>query len=253
MPANIISPKLKPRPENPEEILSNPDYTIFDSYHNYAYALGRWADTTGTDPKDKSDSNNDMLRVLTPSGIDTGFIAPRGFVHFEGLYHDAVIIALVALLKNAKSVNMNGQEITTRTVLMQQRAKDKGKHPNKWDISVAAHVLAQDILPSNGIYRELAEELDARLPEDIQMRDFQHFKSFIKQEVISGNNLENQYYHGYVFYVDPTALDIKYPDKEVQASKYVSLPEIREMANKDLLHPRTEWIEPLAGAILRIR
>ncbi|MCL2331181.1 MAG: NUDIX domain-containing protein [Proteobacteria bacterium] len=254
----FYSEVLKPRPKTPEEIMLNPDYSILNSQREFAYAKARWADTM--QPK-MTGSDAELVRILTRNGIDTELVAPRGFVHYEGFWHSAIVMVLVALLKGTRFVtiknSLTGKDevVTTRSVLMQQRgpAPKVKKYPEHWDITAAAHVKNVDNTPVDGIYRELTEEMNAILPEDIDLRDFLQFTNFDRQEIISDTNIENQRYFSYVYFTDPTLFTIKYNDGEVQDSRYRPVMELWDMKEEGILHPRTEYIKPLCDMVLRLR
>ena len=110
-----------------------------------------------------------------------------------------------------------------------------------------------DNLPVDGLYRELVEEMNAVLPENIDMRDFLSFINFDRAEVVSDTYIENQRYWGFLYYTDPRFFDIKYRDGEVMDSMYKPVMELYEMKEAGMLHPRTEYIKPLCETVLRLR
>lgn len=85
----------------------------------------------------------ELIDVLDENGILTGEVLPRSEVHKRGLWHRAIVVAIV----NEKN-----------EILIQQRNHNKDKNPDMWDISVAGHISAgQDSLSAAA--REINEEI----------------------------------------------------------------------------------------------
>lgn len=75
---------------------------------------------------------SELIDVLDENGIKTGEVLSRNEIHQKGLWHRAIVVAIV---------NKNNQ------VLLQQRSFKKDKNAGKWDISVAGHIsTGQDAL-----------------------------------------------------------------------------------------------------------
>ncbi len=74
----------------------------------------------------------ELIDVLDENGILTGEILPRSEVHKKGLWHRAILVAIV---------NENNQ------VLLQQRSFKKEKNAGMWDIfqQVRIHFLQQHV------------------------------------------------------------------------------------------------------------
>lgn len=68
---------------------------------------------------------SELIDVLDENGIKTGEVLSRNEIHQKGLWHRAIVVAIV---------NKNNQ------VLLQQRSFKKDKNAGKWDISVAGHI-----------------------------------------------------------------------------------------------------------------
>lgn len=69
----------------------------------------------------------ELIDILDENGIKTGEIISREEVHKKGLWHRAIVAAII---------NENNE------ILLQQRSANKEKKPNMWDISVAGHISA---------------------------------------------------------------------------------------------------------------
>lgn len=171
----------------------------------------------------------ELIEVLDENGISAGKAVSRRAIHEKGLWHRGVIIAVL----NDK-----------RQVLMQQRSLIKDKYPGKWDLSVAGHIPYGEDSISTAI-REMNEEINYALSEEISVRDFRYLTSFRKQEVISEDLIENQFYDFLVLNRNMAIDDLNMQESEVLNLKYISIAELLKMKQENLLHPRTEWIDVL--------
>ena len=85
----------------------------------------------------------EYIDVLDENGVKTGEILSRREIHKRGLWHRAIVVAVI----NEKN-----------EILLQQRSMNKDKNPGLWDISVAGHVSAgQDAI--SAAVREIYEEI----------------------------------------------------------------------------------------------
>lgn len=167
----------------------------------------------------------EFIDVLDENGIITGDIVTRSQVHKDGLWHRAIIVAIV----NEKN-----------QVLLQKRAGNKDKNPNMWDISVAGHISAgQDSLSAAA--REINEEVCVMLGYKTEIKDFRYMYSFRKEEVIREDYIERQFYD--LFILREFGLDdktIHFQKEEVQAVKFVDLTEIQQMDENNEIVKRPE-------------
>ncbi|MBN1758340.1 MAG: NUDIX domain-containing protein [Chitinispirillaceae bacterium] len=85
----------------------------------------------------------ELVAVLSPSGVATGEVVSRNKAHQKGLWHKTVHIWFR---------NSAGE------LLLQKRSEKKESHPGLWDISCAGHVSAGDSSISASV-REIREEL----------------------------------------------------------------------------------------------
>lgn len=165
--------------------------------------------------------------VLNENGVKTGELCTRQDAHKLGIWHRAVIVAIV---------NDDNQ------VLVQQRAKDKEKFPNLWDISMAGHVSSGDDATSTAS-KELNEEIGVTMGFNSQVKDFRFITSFRRSDTI-GTFIENQYYDLFIIrknlYLNK---DLSMQLEEVQDIQWKSIPQILKMRKECLFHPRTEWID----------
>lgn len=97
-------------------------------------------------------------------------------------------------------------------MLIQQRASDRGSHPNKWDFSVGGSVVAGET-SSQGATRELHEELGIDLNLEGKQANFTI-------------NFEKGFDDYYIIDYDIDAKDVVFQKEEVQAVKWADKDEI---------------------------
>ena len=183
----------------------------------------------------KMNGNEELLEVLNENGVGTGRPETRKNVHLQGLWHRAIIVAIV---------NQDNQ------ILIQKRSKNKEKFPGLWDLSVAGHVpFGHDSVSCAA--SETMEEIGYMLPKVVQLRDFRFMTSFRNQLSISDTFIENQFYDFFIYNaeIDPSKIHVQ--KEEVEEVKFVTAYEIKTMAEQGLFHPRTEWINVLYNYITK--
>lgn len=179
----------------------------------------------------------ELIDVLDENGIKTGQILPRSEVHKKGLWHRAIVVAIV----NEKN-----------EILLQQRSADKEKNANLWDISAAGHIsVGQDSL--SAATREISEEVTVSLGYNVELKDFRFMFSFRKEQKFSDDFIERQFYDFFILRQNGlTADNLKFQASEVQAIKFVTINELQEMREKNLLVNRDECYDALAEYLFRI-
>lgn len=179
----------------------------------------------------------ELIDVLDEDGKLTGEVKTREEVHKKGLWHRAIIVAIV---------NKNNQ------LLVQQRALNKEKNPGMWDISVAGHISSgQDSLAAAA--REINEEVSVDLGSKVDVKEFRYMTSFRSQIIYNEEFIERQYYDFFILRQNGlNANNIKFQDSEVQAIKFVSINELNEMREQGLLVNRDECYDELAAYLFRI-
>ena len=179
----------------------------------------------------------EMIDVLNENGIKTGEILPRSEIHKKGLWHRAIVVAIV----NEKN-----------EILLQQRSANKDKNPGLWDISVAGHISSgQDAL--SAATREINEEVSVNLGYNVEVKEFRFMYSFRKQQVFSENFIENQFYD--FFILRQSGLNkksIKFQESEVQDIKFVTISELNELRNSGEIVEREEVYDVLNEYLYRI-
>lgn len=179
----------------------------------------------------------EMLDVLNENGIKTGEILPRSEIHKRGLWHRAIVVAVV----NEKN-----------EILLQQRSNSKEKNAGLWDISVAGHISSgQDAL--SAATREINEEVSVNLGYNVEVKEFRFMYSFRKQQVFSENFIENQFYD--FFILRQSGLNrqsIKFQTSEVQDVKFVTISELNEIRSRGEIVEREEVYDVLNEYLFRI-
>lgn len=179
----------------------------------------------------------ELVDVLDENGIKTGKILSRDEVHKKGLWHRAIVVAIV----NEKN-----------EILLQQRSSTKEKNANMWDISAAGHLSAgQDSL--SAATREISEEVSVSLGYNIEVKNFRFMLSFRKDQIFSENFIERQFYDFFILrQYGINKENIRFQSSEVQSIKFVTITELNEMREQNLLVQRDECYNALQEYLFRI-
>lgn len=178
----------------------------------------------------------ELIDVLDENGVFTGEVLPRDEVHKKGLWHRAIVVAII---------NENNQ------ILLQKRSLTKEKNAGMWDISVAGHISSgQDALSAAA--REINEEVSVLLGYRTEIKDFRYMYCFRKEQEFSENFIERQFYDFFV--LRTTGIDDKtlhFQTEEVQAVKFVDLTEIQRMTQNHEIVARPEVYQVLTNYLFR--
>lgn len=176
------------------------------------------------------DQGSELLDILDENGVFTGKVATRKEVHEKGLWHRAIIVAII-----------NDEN----KVLIQRRSFKKEKFPGLWDLSVAGHLPAgQDSVSCAA--SELMEEVGTMLPKKVQLKDFRFMVSFRNQISLTNTFIENQFYDFFVYNIGDIDINqFQLQKEEVEEIKWATAYEIKALAAEGLMHPRNEWIDIL--------
>ena len=179
----------------------------------------------------------EMIDVLDENGIKTGQILPRSEIHKKGLWHRAIVVAII----NEKN-----------EILIQQRSANKDKNPNKWDISAAGHISSgQDSLMA--ATRKINEEVSVNLGFNVEVKEFRYMYSFRKQQVFAEDYIENQFYDFFILRQNGlNKQSLKYQDSEVQAIDFVTISQLNEMRKNDNFVERDEVYDVLTEYLFRL-
>lgn len=179
----------------------------------------------------------ELIDVLDENGIKTGEVLPRDEVHKRGLWHRAIVVAIV---------NENNE------ILVQQRALDKEKNAGMWDISAAGHISSgQDSLMAAA--REISEEVSVSLGYSVEVKDFRFMFSFRKEQKFSDDFMERQFYDFFILRQNGlNENNIRYQQSEVNAIKFVTITELNEMREAGLLVEREACYNALNDYLFRL-
>lgn len=179
----------------------------------------------------------ELIDVLDEDGKLTGEVKTREEVHKKGLWHRAIIVAIV---------NKNNQ------LLVQQRALNKEKNPGMWDISVAGHISSgQDSLAAAA--REINEEVSVDLGSKVDVKEFRYMTSFRSQIIYNEEFIERQYYDFFILRREQMIPeDISFQKSEVNSIKFVSISELTKMRENHELVDRENVYEILTNYLFRM-
>ncbi len=179
----------------------------------------------------------ELIDVLDENGIKTGKALTRDEVHKKGLWHRAIVVAIV----NEKN-----------EILIQQRALDKEKNAGMWDISAAGHISSgQDSLMAAA--REISEEVSVSLGYSVEVKDFRFMFSFRKEQIFSDDFVERQFYDFFILRQNGLNIEnIRYQKSEVNAIKFVTITELNEMREKKMLVDREACYDALNDYLFRL-
>lgn len=180
--------------------------------------------------------STELIDVLDENGVKTGEILSRDEIHKRGLWHRAIVVAIV----NEKN-----------EVLLQQRSKDKEKNAGMWDISVAGHIsTGQDALSAAA--REINEEVSVNLGFNVDIKSFRYMFSYRTQQKFSENFIENQFYDFFILRKQGIDIkDIEMQESEVQAIKFVDINELIKMCDKKIIVDRKPVYDELINYLHR--
>lgn len=180
--------------------------------------------------------NTELIDVLDENGILTGEVLPRNEIHKRGLWHRAIVVAIV-----------NEQN----KILLQQRSNKKEKNAGMWDISVAGHISSgQDSLSAAA--REINEEVSVLLGYRTEIKDFRYMYCFRKEQKFRDDFIERQFYDFFV--LRTSGIDDKtlyFQKEEVQAVKFVDLSTIQKMIQNHEIVERPEVYQILTNFLFR--
>ncbi len=172
----------------------------------------------------------EYIDVLNEDGVKTGEILTRKEVHTKGLWHRAIVIAII----NEKN-----------EILLQQRSANKDKNANLWDISVAGHISSgQDAVSAAA--REINEEVMIGVEAKVSVTDFRYMFSYRVSQKFAEDYIENQYYDFFILRKNGIRIEhVSMQESEVQAVKFVSLLELEQILQSNEIVKR----EPVYNAL----
>lgn len=178
----------------------------------------------------------EYIDVLDENGVKTGEILSRKEIHQRGLWHRAIVIAII---------NENNE------VLLQQRSINKDKNAGLWDISVAGHIsTGQDAISAAA--REINEEISVGIQAKVSITDFRYIFSYRVSQKFADDYVENQFYDFFILRKNSLRTkDITLQKSEVQDAKFVSLQELEEILQTDCIVKREPVYDALRDYLYR--
>lgn len=179
----------------------------------------------------------ELIDVLDENGIKTGEILTRKEIHKRGLWHRAIVVAIV---------NEDNK------ILVQQRSYKKDKNAGMWDISIAGHIsTGQDALSAAS--REINEEVSMNLGFNVDIKDFRYMFSYRKEQVIGEDYIERQFYDFFILRKNGLrAENIKVQESEVEQVKFVSISELNTMIENKEVVERDAVYKELMNYLFRV-
>lgn len=178
----------------------------------------------------------EYIDVLDENGVKTGEILSRKEIHQRGLWHRAIVIAII---------NENNE------VLLQQRSINKDKNAGLWDISVAGHIsTGQDAISAAA--REINEEISVGIQAKVSITDFRYIFSYRVSQKFADDYVENQFYDFFILRKNSLRTkDITLQKSKVQDAKFVSLQELEEILQTDCIVKRKPVYDALRDYLYR--
>lgn len=180
--------------------------------------------------------SKELIDILDENGVKTGEIATRDEIHKKGLWHRAIVVAIV----NEKN-----------EILIQQRSNNKEKNAGMWDISVAGHIsTGQDALSAAA--REINEEVSINLGYHVDIKAFRYMLSYCIEEKFSNHFIERQFYDFFILRKEGIKVEnIKMQESEVQAIKWIDINKLLDMREKKTIVERKPVYDELINYLNR--
>jgi isopentenyldiphosphate isomerase len=154
---------------------------------------------------------DELLDILTENAEPTGVTTMKSEAHRKGLFHATVHIWFYT----------KGGE-----VLLQKRAFSKDIHPGLWDVSVAGHVGAGEIIENSAI-REVQEEIGLAISKE-QLIKIGVFKSVQKHSDIL---IDCEFHHTFLSELKVSLEDLTKQQSEIDALKFLSISQFEKELN----------------------
>lgn len=155
--------------------------------------------------------DDEYIDIVTDNGKLTGRKTLKSEIHIKGYYHNTAHVWLYTKDGN---------------ILLAQRAASKSICPLLWDVSVAGHVDAGELI-IHAALREMKEEIGLKLDaRDLQkigvFKCFQSYPSGIK---------DNEFHHTFISELKVSLSELTPQKEEVEDLKLVTLDTFQELIN----------------------
>lgn len=162
---------------------------------------------------------DELIDITTKNGEPTGKTALKSAAHKNGWFHATVHVWLYT--KDEK-------------VLLQQRSFTKKVFPGIWDISVAGHIAAGEVV-IEAAKREVFEEIGLSLNSD----DFKKITTRIHQVKHDNGIQDNEFHHVFIAELSESISSLKIQPEEVEDIKLFELSTLKNTKNlENVLLPR---------------
>lgn len=140
---------------------------------------------------------DELLDILNSNGEKTGKTALKSKAHKEGLYHATIHVWIYT---------------SDRKVLLQQRGFNKETYPGYWDVSVAGHVHAGELIEKAAI-REVKEEIGL----DIAIEQLEKITVKKGERIHSNGIIDREFYHIFLLKLSAPFSSLKKQNEEVES------------------------------------
>lgn len=155
--------------------------------------------------------NDEYIDIVTENGNLTGRKTLKSEIHAKGYYHNTAHVWLYT---------------KEGTILLAQRAASKSICPLLWDVSVAGHVDAGELIVHAAI-REVKEEIGLTLA----VNDLQKIGVFKCLQSYASGIKDNEFHHTYIAELKATLSELIPQEEEVEALKLVSFEGFQDLIN----------------------
>jgi isopentenyldiphosphate isomerase len=162
---------------------------------------------------------DELIDILSPEGKRTGKTALKSEAHKNGWFHATVHIWLFTADKK---------------ILLQKRALTKKVFPGIWDISVAGHIGAGEVI-LEGAKREVLEEIGLTLED----KDLIKIGTRIHKVSHENGIQDNEHHHVFIAELKVPVSSLMMQQEEVAGLELWDLTVLKETKNhKNVLLPR---------------
>ncbi|MBU2940357.1 NUDIX domain-containing protein [Lacinutrix sp. C3R15] len=154
---------------------------------------------------------DELIDIVTKTGLLTGKSALKSEIHAKGHYHNTAHIWLYT---------KKGE------VLLAQRAASKIICPLLWDVSVAGHVDAGETITQAAI-REVKEEIGLSILE----KDLEKIGVFDCFQNYTNGIIDNEFHHTFITELQVDFSTLVYQNEEVEALKLVTISKFKTLLN----------------------
>ncbi|WP_299536327.1 NUDIX domain-containing protein [Ulvibacterium sp.] len=151
---------------------------------------------------------DELIDILDDMGNPTGKTAMKSVAHAKGWFHPTIHVWLYT--KDGR-------------ILIQQRGKDKDTHPLLWDVSVAGHIGAGEVIEASAI-REVEEEIGLSISE----RDLEKIGVFSSIHKHREDLIDCEFHHTFLCELKLPLENLKKQESEVERLDLIPLIQFSE-------------------------